>query len=80
MSNQVLVRVIDLVDAAQKGFDAADCCPYAPISKQLRDLSETVLSGAIVVLRHRRAAVPVEVHIAMQSLAEAMDRADKLRA
>ena len=79
MTKQVLVRVIDVVDAAQKGFDAAERCEYEPIANHLQELSETLLSAAVVVLRHRRAMIPVEVQDTMYRLNEAMNRADKLR-
>ena len=68
------VKTLGLVSIAQDGFVAAQACAKKNPrrAKRLNNLAETLLSAAMVVLRHEEAAVPQEVMAAISELTDAL--------
>ncbi len=67
-------QTLGLVSIAQDGFVAAQVCAKKNPrrAKRLDNLAETLLSAAMVVLRHEEAVVPQEVMAAISELTEAL--------
>ena len=64
------VKTLGVVSIAQDGFAAAERCRKKDPrrARRLRNLAETLLSAAVVVLRHEEAKVPQEVLEAISEL------------
>lgn len=64
------VKTLGVISIAQDGFAAAEQCKKKDPrrARRLRNLAETLLSAAVVVLRHEEAKVPQEVLEAISEL------------